>query len=629
MTAVDEIKGRLDIMDVVSHYVGLQRSGRSYKAVCPFHSERTPSFFVFPERQSWRCFGACATGGDVFSFVMKVENLDFKEALARLAQQAGVQLEDRRERDKAHATIYEVNEAALKMFVEALASRLTGGPARAYLEKRGLDQATTEAFELGMSPGNGTSLRGHLTSRGYTQEHLALAGLVTQGRDGGYRDLFRGRLIFPIRDREGRLSGFGGRALGDAGPKYLNSPRSPVFDKSRILYAAHKAKEAARAQGLVIVEGYMDAIAAHQHGFTNVVASMGTALTEQQVGLVHGLLGRGEPAANRRVVLALDPDVAGQEATLRSMESSWKAFQSETLPRRGGPTLFVRREAVTLMVAPLSPGKDPDEVIREAPHEWEALVEGAVPLMDYLFTALSARLDLAAPQGKKEMAELLAPMIYGTRDPFQQDYYFQRLASMLEVSEDALQASLGRLRAAGGRRRAPTGRANETQQASASPFSRMDHDPLEEQALALLLQHPELVASGDASGPGGEWEPPSTGDLRLEHFRRVENREVFTSLLKCSKLDDLREDLDYEIAEHLDRILAKGLPPTDRKVRAEELRICVRRLEERHLREMNREEALRLSGEELSEHPEQGERILEINERLKNVLMEQRTGPAA
>ncbi len=629
MTAVNDIKGRLDIMDVVSHYVGLQRSGRSYKAVCPFHSERTPSFFVFPERQSWRCFGACATGGDVFSFVMKVENLDFKEALARLAQQAGVQLEDRRDRDKAHATIYEVNEAALKMFVEALASRLTGGPARAYLEKRGLDQATIEAFELGMSPGDGTSLRGHLTSRGYTQEHLALAGLVTQGRDGGYRDLFRGRLIFPIRDREGRLSGFGGRALSDGGPKYLNSPRSPVFDKSRILYAAHKAKEAARAQGLVIVEGYMDAIAAHQHGFSNVVASMGTALTEQQVGLVHGLLGRGEPGASRRVVLALDPDTAGQEATLRSMESSWKVFQAKSVSRSGGPTLYDRRQDLALMVASLPQGKDPDEVIREAPQEWAALIEGAVPLMDYLFTALSARLDLAAPQGKREMAELLAPMIYGTRDPFQQDYYFQRLASMLEVSEDALQASLGRLRASAGRRRAPTGRANEAQQASASPFSRMDRDPLEETALALLLQHPELVAGGDSSGPGGEWETPGTGGLRLEHFRRVENREVFTSILKCSKLDALREELDYEIAEHLDRILARDLPPTDRKARAEELSICVRRLEERHLREMNREEALRLSEEELSEHPEQGERILEINERLKNVLMEQRTGPAA
>ena len=629
MSAVDDIKGRLDIMDVVSHYVGLQRSGRSYKAVCPFHSERTPSFYVFPERQSWRCFGACATGGDVFSFVMKVENLDFKEALTRLAQQAGVQLQERRERDRADATIYEVNEAALGLFVELLASRLAGGPARAYLEERGLDQQTIDGFELGMSPADGASLKAHLASRGYTQEHLALAGLVTQGKDGGYRDLFRGRLIFPIRDRDGRLSGFGGRALGDAGPKYLNSPRSPVFDKSRILYAAHKAKEVAREQGVVIVEGYMDAIAAHQHGFTNVVASMGTALTEHQVALVHGLLGRGEPAGGRRVVLALDPDVAGQEATLRSMESSWKVFQSRSFSRTGGPTLYDRRQALTLLVASLPQGKDPDEVIREAPEEWDALVEGAVPLMDYLFTALSSRLDLAAPQGKREMAELLAPMIYGTRDPFQQDYYFQRLASLLEVSEDALQASLGRLRAAAGRGRAQTGRGKEAQQAAASPFSRVDHDPLEEQALALLLQHPESAANGDAHGPAAEREPPGTGGLRLEHFRRVENREVFTSLLKCSKLDDLREDVDYEIAGHLDHILSKSLLPTDRKTRAEELRLCVRRLEERHLRDMNREEALRLSGEELTDHPEQGERILEINERLKNVLTEQRAGPAA
>ena len=627
MSAVDDIKGRLDIMDVVSHYVGLQRSGRSYKAVCPFHSERTPSFFVFPERQSWRCFGACATGGDVFSFVMKVENLDFKEALTRLAQQAGVQLEERRGRDRADATIYEANEAALEMFVELLASRLTGGQARAYLEKRGLNQETIDSFELGMSPGDGASLKGHLTSKGYTQEHLALAGLVTQGKDGGYRDLFRGRLIFPIRDRDGRLSGFGGRALGDAGPKYLNSPRSAVFDKSRILYAAHVAKEVTRERGVVIVEGYMDAIAAHQHGFTNVVASMGTALTEQQVSLVHGLLGSGESPAGRRVVLALDPDAAGQEATLRSMESSWKVFQARAFSRTRGATLYDRREALTLMVASLPQGKDPDEVIREAPEEWEALIEGAVPLMDYLFTALSSRLDLTEPQGKKQMAELLAPMIYGAQDPFQQDYYFQRLASLLDVSGEALQASLGRLKTAGGQRRTPTARGKEAQQAAASPFSRMDHDPLEEQALALLLQHPELVSNGDASEPTAEWEPPSMGGLRLEHFRRVENREVFTSLLKCSKLDVLKEELDHEVAGHLDRILSKSLPPSDRKERAEEFRYCVRRLEERYLRDMNREEALRLSGEDSTDYLEQGERILEINERLKNVLTEQGAGP--
>ena len=629
MSTVDDIKGRLDIVDVVSHYVGLQRSGRSYKAVCPFHSERTPSFFVFPERQSWRCFGACATGGDVFSFVMKVENLDFKEALTRLAQQAGVQLEERRSRDRAGAAIYEANEAALEMFVELLSSGRAGGQARAYLEKRGLDQATIDRFELGMSPVDGASLKGRLTSRGYTQEHLALAGLVTQGRDGGYRDLFRGRLMFPIRDRDGRLAGFGGRALGDAGPKYLNSPRSPVFDKSRILYAAHAAKEAAREKGVVIVEGYMDAIAAHQHGFTNVVASMGTALTEQQVAMVQSLLGRGESPAGKRVVLALDPDSAGQEATLRSMESAWKVFQAKSLSRAGGASLYDRREALTLTVAALPPGKDPDEVIRESPEEWAALVEGAVPLMDYLFTALSSRLDLSAPQGKRQMAELLAPMIYGAQDPFQQDHYFQRLAGLLGVSGEALQASLGRMRAEGGRRRTPAARGREAQQAAASPFSRMDHDPLEEQALALLLQHPELAANGDGSPPPAEGEAPGTGGLRLEHFRRVENREVFTSLLKCSKLDVLKEEMDDEITGHLARILSKSLLPSDGRDRAKEFRYCVRRLEERHLRDMNREEALRLSEEGSTDYLGQGERILKINERLKNVLTQQGAGPTA
>ena len=632
MSTVDDIKSRLDILDVVSHSVQLQRSGRSYKAVCPFHSERTPSFFVFPERQSWRCFGACATGGDLFSFVMRMENMDFKEALKSLAQQAGVQLEERRGRERADGLLYEINEAASQLFRDLLDSKRTGTAGRSYLEKRRLSQDAIERFQLGVSPNDGGSLKGHLTSKGYSQEQLALAGLVTQGRDGSYRDLFRGRLIFPIRDGEGRLAGFGGRAMGDSTPKYLNSPRTPVFDKGRILYAAHLAKEAVADKGIVIVEGYMDVIAAHQHGFSNVVASMGTALTEQQVALVHALVRRGESDSARRVVLALDPDAAGQEATLRSMESSWKIFQTKALARTGSAAVYERREPFALMVASLPQGKDPDELIREDPDAWEGLVENAVPLMDYLFDALSRRLDLSTPEGKARLAELLFPIIAGTPEPFQQDYYFQRLASLLEVSEEALRASLGRIRSAGSQRRAARPRSgNGAQQASSSPFSRLDHDPLEEYSLALLLQHPGLMGSGpgEPEGGGSAGDQIGTAGLRLDHFRRVENREVFTNLLKCSTLDVLKEEVDDEIGAHLQHLLSKPLPPSDRKNRAEELRYCVRRLEERYLRDMNREEALRLSEEEGEAYLEQESRILEINERLRHVLTEQATGPLA
>ena len=230
MTVVDEIKSRLDILDVVSQYTQLQRSGRSYKALCPFHTEKTPSFFVFPERQSWRCFGACATGGDIFGFLMRVENLDFGEALKRLAQKGGVNLAEKGSRKAETDVLYRINECTRDFFCRMLSSAGGGARARAYLQKRGLTDETIEKFQIGLSTGDGESIKGYLTSQGYTEEQMALAGVVTQRQEGGYRDLFRRRLMFPIRDTQGRLAGFGGRVQDDSQPKYLNSPRSPIFD---------------------------------------------------------------------------------------------------------------------------------------------------------------------------------------------------------------------------------------------------------------------------------------------------------------------------------------------------------------------------------------------------------------
>ena len=645
MAAVDEIKIRLDILDVVSQYAQLQRSGRSYKAICPFHTERTPSFVVFPERQSWRCFGACATSGDIFSFVMRIENMDFSEALKKLAQQAGVNLAERRGRKDKGDLLYSINEAAREFFCNLLLSGDRGSKARAYLKRRGLTQDTIDKFQLGLSPGDGAALRDYLISKGYAQEQLALVGVITQAQDGSYRDMFRRRLMFPIRDAEGWLAGFGGRSLDDSNPKYLNSPRSPVFDKSHILYGLHLAKDAVGEGRIVIVEGYMDAIVAHQHSFSNVVASMGTALTQQQVSLVRGLFRRpGSPGAGE-VILALDPDTAGQEATLRSLESSWNVFQARSLGRTRGVSLYERPEVPSLKVAPLPEGKDPDNIISESAEEWANLVENAVPLMDYLFTALSSRLDLSAPEGKTRLASLLFPLIAATPDAFQQDHYFQRLAALLGVSEATLQASLGRPRSGGATygdrsvgsyrsRGSPAGRAaGQGREASTAPFARLDHDPLEEYCLALMLQNPQplephqpvLLEGGSGSESEGdvqgeEWKP---GDgPRLEYFRRVENREVFTNLMRCSTPDGLRETLDEEIKEHLEYLLSKPLPPSGRKQREADFRYCVRRLEERYLRELNMEEEMRLSEVAPEGREEQEQKIIQLNQRLSHILRE-------
>ena len=644
MSVIEEVKSRLDILDIVSQYTQLQRSGRSFKALCPFHTEKTPSFYVFPERQSWRCFGACATGGDVFSFFMREENLDFGEALRRLARQAGVELAEKREQKGRDDVLFGINEAAREYFCDLLASNGRGSSARSYLRKRGLAEDTVQRFQLGLSPGDGESLKRYLTStKGYAEDQLALAGLVTRGQDTGYRDLFRRRIIFPIRDAEGRLAGFGGRALDDSNPKYLNSPRSPIFDKGHILYALYLAKDTIQRNGIVIVEGYMDAIVAHQGGFANVVASLGTALTQQQVALVRGLVRTTGSSEAQDVILALDPDEAGREATLRSIESSWEVFQKLPASRGQGTALYERQKAPSIKVASLPQGKDPDEIILDSPGEWAAMVGNAVPLMDYLFAALSSRLDLNGPQGKAKLAELLFPLIAATPDPFQQDHYFQRLAGQLGVTEVALEASLARARLAGPHywnrsTKAAQGQRSRSgqggvrgQEASPTPFARLEHDQLEEHCLALLLQYPHLLRhlqpwqSADGSEADSVPMPSSDGPdsadgLRLEYFEQVANREIFTNLLGCPTLDFLRETLDDEIRGHLERLVAKELPPGERGQREADLRYCVRRLEERYLRGLNQEEETRLSQAAAEDREDQERRVIQVNERLSQVL---------
>ena len=643
MAAVDEIKSQLDILDVVSQYAHLQRSGRSYKALCPFHSEKTPSFFVFPERQSWRCFGACAIGGDVFSFFMRIENLDFGEALRRLARQIGVELADKRGEKGREDALSSILEAAREYFCRLLANSGGRSAVAAYLQKRGLTRDTVDRFQLGLSPPDSESLKDHLASQEYNQEQLALAGLITRGQDNTYRDLFRRRLMFPIRDAAGRLAGFGGRVLDDSNPKYLNSPKSPIFDKSNIFYGLHLSKDSIRERGIVIVEGYMDVIVAHQYGFSNVVASMGTALTQQQVSLVRGLTRGTTSTASGDVVLALDPDAAGQEATLRSLESSWEVFQRRSVGRTRGDALYERPEISALKVAALPQGKDPDEIILDSPEEWNRLVDDAVPLMDYLFTALSKRLVLSTPEGKAKLAELLFPLIAAMPDPFQQDHYFQHLANLLGVSEATLQASLGRRKPERKSYRDNTarsrgGKGNQTarsippgQEAATTPFARLDHDPLEEHCLALLLQIPNIMGPRQThrAEDGGTTEQvvditdedgKSAWDLRLGYFQRLENREVFTNWTRCSTLDVLKESLDEEIKEHLDYLLTKRLPPSDRNQSGADLKYCVRRLEERYLRGLNREEELRLSQAAPEDREEQERRLIQLNKRLNHVF---------
>ena len=366
---------------------------------------------------------------------------------------------------------------------------------------------------------------------------------------------------------------------------------------------------------------------------------MGTAITPEQVALVRSTVWRNESSTAMQVVLALDPDTAGQEATLRSMESSWGVFQTRPAGRNQGASIYQRVESPSLKVAPLPQGKDPDKIILESPEEWANLINNAIPLMDYLFMALSSRVDLSTAQGKARLAELLFPLITATPDPIQQDFYFQRLANLLGVREETLQASLGRPRPgrASYRDRAPgpqRGRGGQTggeQQAATAPFARLDHDPLEEYCLTLILHNTQLSKSEEQPSveqsweakpqPGGSdegWKAPD--GLRLEHFRRIENREVFTNWMKCSTLEALRGRLDEDLEGHLEYLLDKTLPTSERRQLETALQDCVRRLEERYLRELKGEEELRLSQASFEEFEQQGEEILQLNERLKHIF---------
>ncbi len=538
MTQLDDVKSRLDIVELVGEYVQLQRSGGSFKANCPFHQEKTPSFFVFPDRQSWRCFGACAEGGDAFSFVMKADRLDFREALVRLGARVGVTITDQADTGDRTRLLFEINDAARQFFQRMLAEP-EAAFVREYLHNRGLNERSLQTFEFGYSPARDNRLLAHLTDAGYAAESVAAAGLARETDDGRFYDLFRGRLMIPIRDWSARAAGFGSRALDDnATPKYLNTPGTPVFDKSRILYAMHVAKEPVRQYGAVIVEGYMDAVMAHQHGFDNVVASMGTALTEHQVSLVRRL--------THRVTMALDGDPAGRNATLRSLESSWGVFQQrdQRSARQAGTSVLQQPEALDLRVAELPAGQDPDDYIRQSPDEWTEFIESASPLFDYLLAALTERMDITTDDGKSRAAQIMLRLVDRIPDRIDQDLYLDTLSEYFAVDVDTLRAEMLVLRRNLARRnnRAP-GTADE-----AIMLPGGDGSATEEWLLSMLLQHREQLGPDVISTVQPEW------------FRRSENREIYHSVL--SSIGPHHDDnlaVAPELGPHLDELRDREL----------------------------------------------------------------------
>ncbi len=494
MTAIDEIKARLDIVDIVSNSVELRRAGKSYSGFCPFHhNTRTPAFAVFPDTGTWRCFGECNEGGDIFSYVMKKEGWDFPTALKELADQAGVELKpltpQEQERYEEYDRLRELLETALTFFQHQLRNSPTGTKALEYLHHRGLSDETIENFGIGFAPDSWDAATNHFKAKGYTEADLIDAGLVSERESGGVYDRFRNRIVLPIRDDRGRMSGFGARTLDPEGlPKYLNSPQTEIFDKGKILFGLDKARRSIRSEDqVVIVEGYMGVLAPHQHGYTNVVATMGTALTEDHLRLIKRF--------SRRIILAMDSDAAGTKATLRGLEVA-----RQTLDREGEIRFDARgllhqegRLKADIRVSSLPPGMDPDDVINRDPAEWEAIIAGAKPIVIHVMETLAADRDLDDPKIKTEIATQVMPLIEDVPSSIERDTYRQQLARLLKVDERSLLETRGRRSTP--RRRYPAQRPPSIQ----TPLPGITATPLEAiysreiHLLGVLLRRPDLI----------------------------------------------------------------------------------------------------------------------------------------
>lgn len=547
MSTVDEVKSRLDIVDVVSETVNLRHSGKNYTGFCPFHTNtKTPAFVVFPDTQTWRCFGQCNEGGDVFSFVMKREGWDFPEALRHLADRAGVTLQEftpeQQEQAEENEHLREILSMAVTFFQHQLRNTPAGAEALDYLHGRGLTDETIDAFGLGYAPDSWDALTGYLTSRDIHEADLLGAGLVSERESGGVYDRFRHRLTIPIRDHRGRMTGFGGRVLDPEDvPKYLNSPRTPLFDKGKLLYGLDMARrEIRRKDQVVIVEGYLDVVGPYQAGFRNCVSPMGTALTEDQFRLVKRY--------SRRIILALDPDAAGEKATLRGLQTA-----RETLDREGevvyDPRGLLRVEGrlkADIRVTTLPDGLDPDEIALEDADRWQQLVDEARPVVVHVMETLAARKDVDDPKVKESIASQVLPLIEDVKGSVEREAYRQRLARLLKVDERALiRRSQGGARRS---RRQPLFRAPEAgpEPTAVAPPDRL----LEGTCIKALVQDPTLLHFINRSFREFE-----LACVDLDDFSHTDHRTLF-SFVRAA-LDQDEEEPEAYVRERIPAALVE------------------------------------------------------------------------
>ncbi len=526
--AAASIKEKLDITEVIGETVQLKKAGTTFKGLCPFHGEKTPSFTVTPARETWKCFG-CGRGGDIFNFVMERDGVDFPTALRTLATRAGIELTARTTREDAQRKrIREALEAAIAFYHLVLTGHRAGARALDYLHGRGFTDETIATFQLGFAPDAWDVLATRLVKHGFTGADLEAAGLASPRRGGrSMYDRFRARVIFPIRDATGGATGLAGRILGpqtaESGPKYLNSPQTLLFDKGRTLYLIDRAKSAIRRTGrAVLVEGNTDALMAHQAGFGNVVCSMGTALTAGQVEL----LTRYAP----RIALAYDVDAAGQSAaSFGATELTALVGEIERSPYRGRLT--------DVDVVRLPEGRDPDEVIRDDPAAWEAATAAPQPIMEFLIDRAASRHDQRSVTGRERLVAEVLPTLRTIADPVRRDGYLQILARRSGVDERTLLEALrtpavpaGRVTPRGSGDGGHVGSRINLEAILAQPDALDPRaveralEPAEATLLRLLLLDPRRIAE-------------VAEEIAPDHFVTTPARELWRALLEADRAE--------------------------------------------------------------------------------------------
>lgn len=604
---INEVRERTDIVELVSQYVSLKRSGANHMGLCPFHSEKSPSFSVHAGRQFYHCFG-CGVGGDVFSFLMKVEGLAFPDAIRRLAERAGVELEERQlspaeeQRQQQRERLYRVNQFATEYFHRLLMEQPQGEPARQYLKQRGYGRKAASEFQLGYAADAWEGLTGHLQQQGINAEDARTLGLIRPGkRERGDYDLFRGRLLFPIADLSGRVVAFGGRVLDDSKPKYINSPESPIYHKGRVLFGLYQARQAMRQSGeVILVEGYFDQLALCRAGFPQVVATCGTALTSDHARLLKRYV--------QKVLLLFDQDAAGRQATFKAMA---------VLQEEGLPTAVIE----------LPSGDDPDSfVLQQGGKAFQQRLEQARPAMDLFMETLLGKAGPGVAE-RVRAAETIIERIGGLASELEQDLYLKDLAERSGIDLQLLRRKL-----VAATRRGPRPRAAYASRPPVYSEPPPDYP-------AAPAPYPEALAPGEPQSAQPGWhraeemmlclilrEPEArqriVADGAAVYFHSPQARQLAERLLSLlgeasvAQIEELTASLDSE-----ERSVVEGLLRVDPELLAgsvaEMLSSCQRTLE-RDSKKQRREEMLRqISQAEKSGDEKRHEELLSEFKKLK------------